>query len=184
MGYALASGLAFAAMFAYIAGSPFVLQGIYGVSPQEYSLIFGGNALGIVAVGQVSGRLVGRVPPRRLLTIGLGLALTGSLLLCAAVLSGAGLAGILAAFFLLVSSIGLIGPNSTALALADHPRTAGSASALLGTLQFVIGALVAPLVGLAGASTALPLAVIIALCTSGALLAFFRLTQGPSTPQD
>ena len=69
-----------------------------------------------------------------------------------------------------------IGPNATALALADHPRTAGSASALLGTIQFVIGALVAPLVGLAGTGTALPLAVIIALCEGGALLAFVLLT--------
>jgi DHA1 family bicyclomycin/chloramphenicol resistance-like MFS transporter len=129
IGYALASGLAFAAMFAYISGSPFVLQGIYGVSPQEFSLIFGGNALGVVAAGQVSGRLVGRVHPRRLLTLGLATALTGSLVRGATVLVGAGLVVVLAALFLVVASIGLIAPNATALALpttrarrAVHPR--------------------------------------------------------------
>ena len=178
VGYGLSGGLAFAAMFAYISGSPFVLEGIYGVSPQEFSLIFGLNALGIVTTGQVSARLVRRFGPRRLLAVGLGITVTGSLLLCAAVVSGVGLVGVLPALFLTVASVGLIGPNAAALALADHPRTAGSASALLGVLQFVIGGVVGPLVGIAGTSTPLPMALIIAGCAGGAVLAFVLLTRG------
>jgi DHA1 family bicyclomycin/chloramphenicol resistance-like MFS transporter len=178
VGYGLSGGLAFAAMFAYISGSPFVLEGIYGVSPQQFSLIFGANALGIVTTGQISARLVGRFGPRRLLAGGLGTVVLGSLVLCAAVISGVGLVGVLPALFLTVASVGLIGPNAAALALADHPRTAGSASALLGVLQFVIGGVVGPLVGVAGTGTALPMALIIAGCGSGAVLAFALLTRG------
>ena len=161
MRYSLASGLAMAAMFAYIAGSPFVIENLYGVSPQRFSLIFGTNAFGIVVLSQIGARLVGRAGAGRLLAAGLGVSLLGSLLLLASVTLGAGLAGILPAFFLIVASIGLIGPNATALALADHPQTAGSASALIGVMQYIFGAVVAPLVGLGGMATAMPLAVVI-----------------------
>ncbi|MFN8503359.1 Bcr/CflA family multidrug efflux MFS transporter [Kouleothrix sp.] len=177
VGYALASGLAFAAMFTYISGSPFVLQSIYGVSPQLFSFIFGTNALGIVAASQVSGRLAGRVGPRRLLAIGLGYAALGGLLLLAIVLLGGGLAGILFGLFLVVSSIGLISPNATALAMAEQRRTAGSASALLGVLQFIAGAAIAPLAGIGGAATALPMALIMACLPLAALAAFLLLAR-------
>ncbi|NTV65755.1 MAG: multidrug effflux MFS transporter, partial [Oscillochloris sp.] len=129
VGYALASGLAFAAMFAYISGSPFVLQQIYAVSPQVFSLIFAVNAIGIVVANQISARLVSRIDPRRLMGLGIGVSLLGGLLLVAAVQSGAGLLGVIPAFFLAVASIGLIGPNATALALAEQPQDVlGSAS--------------------------------------------------------
>lgn len=177
VGYALSSGLAFAAMFAYISGSPFVIESIYGASPQLFSIIFGTNALGIVVVSQVSSRLVGRVGSRRLLAVGLGISLTGGLLLLAAVAAGVGLVGVLPALFLVVASVGLISPNSTALALAQHKETAGSASAFVGVLQYVVGALVAPLVGIAGTATALPIAAIIAVLCIGACLTFLLLTR-------
>jgi DHA1 family bicyclomycin/chloramphenicol resistance-like MFS transporter len=177
VGYALASGLAFAAMFAYISGSPFVLEGIYGVSPQVFSLIFAANALGIVLTSQISGLLIGRVRPRALLGAGLGGALLGGVLLLVVVLANVGLLGVLAAFFLLVASIGLIAPNTTALALAGHPRVAGSASGLMGVLQFVIGAAISPLVSINGTGTAVPMAVIIATLSAGALALFLTLTR-------
>lgn len=184
VGYGLSSGLGLAAMFAYIAGSPFVLQGLYGMSPQTFSLTFAGNALGIVAASQVSGRLAGRVPLRRLMGIGLGTGLTGGLLLLLAVLANLGLIGVLPALFLVVASIGLIAPTSGALALAEHPRDAGSASALLGVLQYVLGGIVAPIVGGIGVGTALPLAGIILLCYIGAVATFFVLTAPGSNATD
>jgi MFS transporter, DHA1 family, multidrug resistance protein len=176
VGYALASGLAFAAMFAYISGSPFVLQRIYGVSPQTFSVIFGTNALGIVVASQISGRLAGRVRPRKLLAIGLRYSVVGGLLLLGVVLLGVGLVGVLLGLFLVVSSIGLIAPNATALAMAEHRRRAGSASALVGVMQYIAGAAVAPLAGVGGAGTALPMAVIMAFLPLGALLTFVLLT--------
>jgi DHA1 family bicyclomycin/chloramphenicol resistance-like MFS transporter len=179
LGYALAGGLAFAAMFAYISGSPFVIQDIYGLSPQAYSLIFAVNALGIVAAGQVSGRLAGRVPLRALLAAGLGMSLAGGVLLAVAVGAGLGLPGVLPALFLVVAAIGLIMPNATALALTGRPpATAGSASALLGLAQFVIGGAAAPLVGVAGSHTAVPMGVVIAALTAAASLAYLTLARG------
>jgi DHA1 family bicyclomycin/chloramphenicol resistance-like MFS transporter len=172
VGYALSCGLSFAAMFAYISGSPFVIQNIYGLSPQVFSLIFGTNALGIAIVGQVNGRLVGRVPPERLLAGALTAIAIGGTALLLVVIGQIGLIGMLPALFVVVASQGMVFPNATALALADYPSMAGSASALLGVLQFAIGAATAPLVGIAGTSTALPMAVVIAALGMSALMTF------------
>ena len=153
--------------------SPFVLQTSYGISPQLFSVIFGTNALGLMTAGQINGRLVGRVSPRRLLTVGLVATATGGVALLSVVaIGGTGLVGVLPPLFVIVSSIGFVLPNATALALSDHPHTAGSASALIGVLQFSIGAAAAPLVGVAGSRTTLPMAIIIASLGLSALAAF------------
>ncbi len=179
VGPALAVGLAFGALFAYLSGSPFVIQNIYGASPQVYSLFFGFNALGLMAVTRLNARLVGRVDPRRLLTIGLSITtLAGLGLLFVTMTHTFGLAGILAMLFVLVGSFGLVTPNATAVALSQSSQTAGSASAILGTLQFMIGAVTAPLVGVAGRATALPMALLIAVLAGLAMLAFSSLTRG------
>jgi MFS transporter, DHA1 family, multidrug resistance protein len=159
-------------MFAYISGSPFVIQDIYGLSPQVFSLIFGSNALGIAIAGQVSGRLVGRVSSRKLLAGGLVATASGGTALLLVVIGNVGLVGILPSLFVVVASLGMVLPNATALALANYPRTAGSASALVGVLQFAIGAATAPLVGVAGTGTALPMAVVIAILGVAALVTF------------
>ncbi|MFI6927646.1 multidrug effflux MFS transporter [Nonomuraea spiralis] len=161
MGCALTAGLAFAAMFAYISGSPFVLQQVYGATPQQYSLIFGLNALGLTAMAQLGGRLSGRVEPARLVVLGLVTGLVGAGVLLTAALAGLGLAGIVTGLFVIMLGQGLVLPGTGALALAGQPaQIAGSASALLGVLQFALGAVAAPLVGLAGEGTALPMAVV------------------------
>ncbi|MGA6167412.1 multidrug effflux MFS transporter [Amycolatopsis magusensis] len=175
VGYALASGLLFGAVFAYIAGSSFALQDVYALSPQQYSLVFGLNGIGIVALGQVNGRIVGRFSERALLRTGLCLATLGALGVLLATSLHLPLAFLLPPLFLLVSSIGLIMPNATSLAMAEHPRTAGSASALLGVLQFVVGGLATPLVGLGGQGSAVPMAVVMAGFTVAALVAFLTL---------
>jgi MFS transporter, DHA1 family, multidrug resistance protein len=167
--YAAVGGLAFGAMFAYIAGSPFVLEGIHGVSPQVYGLIFGANAFGLVSLSQVGGLLVQRVGPAPLLSLGAAVSAAGGVLTLAAVALEAGLVPLLVGLWLSVSSVGLIFPNSTALALAQQGDAAGSASALLGLAQFGLGALLAPIVGVAGSHTALPMAIAIAACGLGAL---------------
>ena len=172
LAYALVLGLAFAAMFSYIAGSSFVLQEIYGLSPQLYGGVFGLNALGIVACSQLNRALVGRVPPERLLAGGVAAgAAAGATLLGIALTGGVGLAGILPCLFVSVATIGIVAPNAAALALTDYPHAAGSASALLGVFQFSFGAAAAPLVGVAGAGTAVPMALLIALFGAGALAA-------------
>ena len=176
LGYALPSGLAIAAMFAYISGSPFVLQDIFGLTPQQFSLAFGANALGIVAIGQLNGSLVGQVPLRRLTRVGLVASCAGAVVLL--VVIGGGrlwLPGVLVGFFLVVASLGFVLPNTTALALTAYPRAAGSASALIGLLKYGIGAAAAPLVGIRGEGTALPMAVVIASLSFAALAVFLAL---------
>jgi MFS transporter, DHA1 family, multidrug resistance protein len=163
MGYVLSAGLTFAAMATYISGSPFVLQDIHGVSPQLFSLLFAVNAGGLMLASQLSRKLVGVHGPRRLLDAGLGLG------------------GLLPSLFVMVSSIGLVLPNAAALALADHPRTAGSASALLGLAQFAIGAIAAPLAGVGGSHTALPMGIVMAVLPAAGLACLFGLagSTGP-----
>jgi len=181
IGYALSCSFAFAAGIVYISVSPFILENIYGLSPQLFSLLFGINALGLAIMAQVSARLVGRVSPQKLLTWGVATIAIAATALLMGILSGIGLAGVLASFFVMTASLGFIAPNATALALANtNTRTAGSASALLGVLQFSIGAVAAPLVGLGGTTTAVPMAAAIAvfgLATLVTLIVFCRPAQ-------
>ncbi|MEV0386131.1 multidrug effflux MFS transporter [Nonomuraea sp. NPDC050643] len=159
MGFALTGGLAFGAMFGYISGSPFVLQEVYGATPQQYSLIFALNALALTATAQLGGRLSGRVPPVLLVRVGLVIGLVGGALLMTAALTGLGLWGIVSGLVVIMLGQGLVLPGTGALALGSQPaQIAGSASALTGVLQFALGAASAPLVGLAGSGTAVPMA--------------------------
>ena len=170
VGHALACGLSFGAMFAYISGSPFVLQDIYGATPQLFSVMFAVNALGIVAASQANRALLRRADPRALLRGALGVQAAAAVALLAAVTAGAGVWPIVVLLFVVVASVGVVFPNATALALADHPRVAGSASGLLGVLQFIVGAAAAPLVGVGGTGTAVPMATLIAVLGVGGLV--------------
>jgi DHA1 family bicyclomycin/chloramphenicol resistance-like MFS transporter len=179
VGYVLAVGCGFGAMFAYIAGSPFVLQVIHHFSPQQYSAVFAVNALGLVIAAQVSGRIVHRVSPRTLLGAGVtGSFVGGLLVLASVVLGGGGLLPLLVGLFLVVSSVGLIMPNSMALALGKYGQVAGAAAAFVGLAQHLVGAAAAPFAGLAGTGDALPMAVVITVLGVGAFLAFTVLTRG------
>lgn len=184
VGYALAAALSFAAMFSYISSSPFVLEELFDVSPQAFSLVFAVNALGIVAMGQLSGVLVGRVGPRRLMTVGLLVQSVGGAVLVAGALVGAGLPGILLGYLLVVAPLGLVLPNSTALALADHGQHAGSASAILGATAYLTGALIAPLVSVGGTGSALPSTLVIAGAAVAGLLVLVVLPGRPDPEAD
>ncbi|WP_040950638.1 multidrug effflux MFS transporter [Gorillibacterium massiliense] len=177
MGLALAQGFVVAAMFAYISGSPFVLQDLFGVSPQLFSLLFAINGLGIIIAGQLTGRLVGRFGEGQLFVVGLILASLGGVALLTVILLGVGLAGILPSLFIVVSSVGIVSTSGTSLALQNYGRSAGSASALLGLLSYIIGGLAAPLVGLGGSGTAVPMGAVIAFFDVGSLLVYALLVK-------
>ncbi|MFJ7066971.1 multidrug effflux MFS transporter [Streptomyces sp. NPDC101115] len=180
-GYMLAGGLAFAVLFAYISASPFVVQEIYGASPQTFSLLFGLNSIGLVAVGQINGKLlVGRVSLDKVLGWGLGTILVAALALLvmtSGVLGDPGLPAVAAGLFVLMSAMGLAMPNTNAQALMRTPHAAGSASALLGTSSFLIGAVASPLVGIAGETTAVPMAVVQVSCAVAALGCFLLMCR-------
>lgn len=175
LGAAFASGLGGATMFAYIAGATFVLQRIYGLSPQGFSYAFGINAFGIVALAQMGGRLARSRPAARVLGAGLAMNLVGAIAVAVCLLAGAGLTPLLIALWVMVSSIGLMLPTATTLALADYPHQAGRASSLLGLGQYLAGALVAPLVGVAGEDSAVPLGVVVVGTSLLAMVVFRRL---------
>jgi DHA1 family bicyclomycin/chloramphenicol resistance-like MFS transporter len=169
LGHALAGALTFGALFAYISGSAFVLQRIYGLSPQVYSLAFAMNGLGLVTASQVNARIVERVGPTRLLRRALACVVTSAVALLVVVsVGGLSVWALLVPMFAIVSSLAFVLPNATALALADHAEVAGTASALLGVIQFMVGALAAPLVGVAGPDTAVPMGIVMVVLALGA----------------
>lgn len=179
LGYALSCALAMGATFAYVAGSSFVLQDVYGLSPQAYGLVFALNGGAMVAGAQVSGRLAGRLGPAALLAAGLiTMTAGGVLFLIAALARSAGLAGVIPALIIMMAGWGLVGPNALALAMHLRPRSAGVTSAVLGCLQFVMAAVVAPLPGLRGAHDPLPMAVLLIALPAAAIVAWLGLSHG------
>ena len=184
VGFVLIVGLGGGAMIGYVAGSSFVLQDVYGASPQLYGVLFGLNALFLVAGAQVNAHLLGTRSPRSLLRVGLVmLVVAGVGLVVIVSLPKAGLATVMAPLMLQMASWSFVQANALALALTDHPAVAGTAAALLGVSQYAFGAFTAPLVGLGGSGTALPMALVIAACAVGAAVAFEGLASRSPVPQ-
>ena len=161
VGLVLVAGLAMAALFAYVSGSSYVFQDEYGMSEQQFALIFAGGAVGLIGATQFNVRLLHRWTPQQILGASLvaGLAFSLVLLLLAATRTG-GLTGILIPLWLVLTTVGLAMPNAPALALSRHGEAAGTAAALLGAVQFGVGAIAAPLVGMLGVG-ALAMAVVV-----------------------
>jgi MFS transporter, DHA1 family, multidrug resistance protein len=165
IGYALAGALSVAGMFAYIAGSPFVFIELFHVMPNHFGWIFGMNAFGFVLASQFNARLVPRYGPATLLKIANRVQTGAGLTLLAAALTGAGdMIGIMTPLFVYIACIGFILPNSTALAMAPFRANAGMASALLGTVQFTLGAVASTIIGMLHNQTPIPMASVIAVC--------------------
>ncbi|MFB8236709.1 multidrug effflux MFS transporter [Kitasatospora purpeofusca] len=167
LGLMLTSTFAFGALFGYISGSSVVLQHVYHVSPQTYSLLFGLNSVAIVGATQLNGRVLApRFTAGALMRTGLAVMIAAgvSLVLVTAVWD-LGLVAVCASLFVMMASLGMVLPNSAARALSlVAPQSAGSASALLGTGTFLCGAVVAPLSSLGGSPSAVLLAVVVLSC--------------------
>jgi DHA1 family bicyclomycin/chloramphenicol resistance-like MFS transporter len=170
MGYGLASGILFGGCFAYISGSPFIYQNIYGVSPQMFSILFALNGISLMLGAQLVKRLAERTTPHKIFHIGLLSSFISSIAVLIVVLSHGPLAALVISLFLSNVALGIVGPISFTLAIESQGHIAGSASALLGIMPFLLGSITSPLVGLAGEFSALPLGIII-FATS--LLAIF-----------
>jgi MFS transporter, DHA1 family, multidrug resistance protein len=177
LGYALTQGFIIAGIFAYVSGIPFVYQNIYGVSPQVFSLLFGVNGLALIIGTQLVGRLADIIPEKTFLKFGLFLSTIAGTFLLAALLLKAPLLAVAIPIFFLVCSIGIISTTSFALAIETQGHIAGSASALLGLLPFVLGSLTSPLVGIAGEYSAIPMGVVILSASLLALLSYFVLVR-------
>ena len=169
VGLSLVAGLSMAALFAYVSGSSFVLQEQYGLSVQQFGLVFGAGAAGLIAATQFNVRLLDRYTPRQVLVVALTVGSAASLILLVFAATGVGgLTGILFPLWTVLACAGLALPNAPALALTRHGEAAGTAAALLGAVQFGVGAIAAPMVGALG-GTGLAMSVIIAGGLLGAL---------------
>ncbi|MDN4161762.1 multidrug effflux MFS transporter [Nocardioides abyssi] len=151
-GFLVVSALLGVVLFGYISMSSFVLRGDYGLGPVAYAWVFGANAAGMVVGSQVSARLVGRLGPAYLLRCGLTLVAGASTAAFVLLTVHAPLGLVVVPLWLVLAGLGMSLGNSTALALVPHAADAGSASALLGASQFLLGAAVPPLVSAGGVS--------------------------------
>lgn len=166
----LNQGFLYAALFAYLSGATFVLQGIYGLSPQGYAWAFGLNSAGFMVFGYLAGRACERWSVPGTLTAGVVLAGVGALGLLAAGLVTVPLWVVVVSLLALASGVAVSSPPATTLALVGYPQLAGTASSLLGMVRFGFGGIAAPLVGLGGAATILPLGLVtvVAVALAGA----------------
>ncbi|MBD1589431.1 multidrug effflux MFS transporter [Pseudomonas typographi] len=165
VGNALTGGVAMAGMFAYIAGAAFVIITLYGVPAEHFGWVFGTNAAGFVLVAQVNARLLARFGPAPILARAIAVHAAGGVaLVLVALAHPAQLWPLLLPLFVCVASLGCIIPNASACAMNGQGHRAGSASALLGCLQFCIASFTSWLVGAFANGTAVPMAAIIALC--------------------
>nr|WP_308424544.1 multidrug effflux MFS transporter [Micromonospora sonchi] len=166
VGLVLVAALAMAAIFAYVAGSSFVMQEQYGLSEQQFGFAFGAGAIGLIAATQGNVRLLRRYSPQQILTAALLIGSAAALVLLGVAATGfGGLPALLGSLWLALTAIALAMPNAPALALSRHGEAAGTASALLGAVQFGVGAVTAPLVGVLGNG-----AVAMALLIAGGLV--------------
>ncbi len=137
LGYVFAGGFGQAGMFAYITGSPYVFIDLFGVPAQSYGWIFGTNALGLIALSQLNGRLLRTKSPDQILRFALAVIAVAGVGLAIAGIAEAGFWIVAPLLFFYVATLGMMMPNTSAGALARHTTTAGSASALMGTCQFL-----------------------------------------------
>ncbi len=175
LGAVLITGFVNAALFAYLSGATYILQGVYGLSPQGYSMAFGLNSLGFMVFGYLAGRTAERRSVAGTLAAGVAMCAAGALGLLATGLLGLPMIVVILSLLVMVSGVAVTAPPTTSLALADYPELAGTASSVLGLTRFAFGGIAAPLVGLGGAHTVLPLGVVTVVSVALAVLAHVAL---------
>jgi DHA1 family bicyclomycin/chloramphenicol resistance-like MFS transporter len=151
VGLVLVAGLTMAGLFSYVSGSAFVYQGEFGLDEQQFGLLFGAGAFWLIAATQLNPLLLRRWSPAQLLVTGtVAGAAAGAALVVLAGTGTGGLPAVAGSLWAVLFACGLALPNAPALALSRHGEAAGTAAALLGAIQFGVGALVSPVVGLLG----------------------------------
>lgn len=156
----LLSGFYLAALFTYVSSASFVFQGEFALSAQQFALVFTAGAASLTAGTQINGALIGRFSASAILRIAViaGAVVATGLAVSAAL--GLGMWPLIAGLVLTLLTAGFVLPTVPTIALDANPDRAGSAAALLGSAQFAVGAVVAPLTGVLGETTALSMAVV------------------------
>ncbi|QJC87504.1 MFS transporter [Bacillus inaquosorum] len=176
MGYALTVGFIHGGSFAYVSGTPFVYQDIYGVSPQVFSILFGINGLAIISGSFIIGRFGGIIHEKNLLRMAVITAMIATAVLLSMTMIHGPLATLVISIFIYMITIGMVLTSTFTLAMEKQGHRAGSASALLGMLPLLLGSIVSPLVGI-NETTAIPMGAIMFVTAVIGSLAFFGLTK-------
>jgi DHA1 family bicyclomycin/chloramphenicol resistance-like MFS transporter len=185
VGYTLAITCGNAALITYISALPFIVEDAYHGSPQLFSLFFMINSIGLVAMAQLGARLVKRVPVARVVLLSQLVMAAGAIGFLAAALTGhPPLAALLVPLFFFLAFFGSMRPNATAIALTNQGAIAGTASAWVGALPFLLGAFLSPLAGLGGEGAATVAGIMLsALCLAGLPCVLFIARTRPAGPQ-
>ncbi len=181
LGAVLNQGFLYAALFAYLAGATFVLQDIYGLSPLGYALAFGLNSAGYMVFGYLAGRTAERWSVRGTLTAGIAVSAVGAAGLLVSGFAAMPLWVVVVSLFALAVGVAISSPPATTLALVDYPQMAGTASSLLGMMRFGFGGVAAPLVGVAGAASILPLGIVTVVGVALSAVAFATFGRRPAS---
>ena len=175
LGHCLLQCFIFGAFFSYLAGSSFVFQNIYAVSPQMYSLIFGGIGVGLMLAGMLPARLAGRVPDVVLLKYSTLVPLAGSIFLLGGFLAEMPIWYTVLLLFITIVPLSVIGAASFSLALSRQGKNAGSASALVGFFSMILGGCMMPVVGIAGDHTAVPMGIIMVIGYALGVICYYTM---------
>lgn len=178
VGYLIVMAFSMGVTFAYVATSAFILQNMNGLSPIMYSVDFAANAVGLTIATLAAARLAGRVSTRLVILVGLlATGAAGVLLLVGALWWGTPLWVAIVGFGVLMTAQGLVGPNAGALASGVVPEYPGTGSAVLGFLQWCMAGVIAPIAGLGGDRTAVPMAIIIVVLVALSLVGLLVLAR-------
>lgn len=165
LSYAVALGCIAGINFTYISAAPHFFIELHGITPQQFGLFFGANAFGLIGSSQINRKLLRRFSTERIINCALSVNVAAALLLIISITTGlGGFPAQVVLIFIGLSMTGFLYPNLTALTLAPFATRAGSASALLGTIQYTLGASAGALVGILHNSTALPMTAIMVTC--------------------
>jgi DHA1 family bicyclomycin/chloramphenicol resistance-like MFS transporter len=177
----LVAALAMASLFAYIAGSSFVLQEEFGLDEQQFAIVFAAGAISLIGASQLNVLLLGRFAPVQIVLTALSFAVfAGAVMTVLAITGVGGMAGFVVPLWFVLGAVGFVMPNAPALALSRHGEAAGGAAALLGAAQFGLGAIVAPVVGALG-NDAVAVSTTMVATSAAALVALGVITARSSS---
>lgn len=182
VGVAIISGMTFSGLFAYLSASSFLFQQVYGLSPQEFGILFAVNSIGVVAGVQISSRLAKYVGPQWILSVSTAVLLCAALAIVVVDLMHLGLIAILIPLWCFITACGFGFPMVQVLALANHPKEAGTAASVLGALNFGLAGAISPIVGVLGIDSAVPMGGVMAVTAVFSVASLWLVVRPGTVP--
>jgi DHA1 family bicyclomycin/chloramphenicol resistance-like MFS transporter len=182
LGVAIISGMTFSGLFAYLSASSFLFQQVYGLSPQEFGILFAANSIGVVAGVQVSSRLAKYYGPQWILSVSTAALLLSAVAIVVVDLAHLGLVAILIPLWCFITACGFGFPMVQVLALQNHPKEAGTAASVLGALNFGLAGAISPIVGVLGIDSAVPMGGVMAVTAALSVLALWLIVRPWTVP--